>query len=114
MTPIRAATFARIALGHVTREYPHKADHVMTGEDDPYRPRAVHPIFFGSFDWHSCVHGYWLLATLLRLDPAIPEAPAILVLFDDAFTARQVAGDIADITRCPPASQRPVSMVSVV
>ena len=48
----------RIALGHVTREYPHKLDHVLDG---PTRtrsaPRALHPIFFGSFDWHSCVHG---------------------------------------------------------
>ena len=67
LTEKRAAGFARIALGHVEREYPNKLDHVM---DRTRRrrgtPRALHPVFFGSFDWHSCVHGYWLLARLLR------------------------------------------------
>ena len=45
------------------KEYPHKLDHVMDGPEDVLGPRALHPIFFGSFDWHSCVHGYWLLLT---------------------------------------------------
>ncbi|MFE8583337.1 DUF2891 domain-containing protein [Sphingomonas sp. NCPPB 2930] len=99
MTPIRAATFARIALGHVTREYPHKADHVMTGDDDPYRPRTVHPIFFGSFDWHSCVHGYWLLARIRRLFPDLAEVAAIDALFDAAFTPEKVAAECAYLDR---------------
>ena len=58
-----ASKFARIALGHVQREYPNKLDHVLDGEADAQGPRALHPIFYGSFDWHSCVHGYWTLAT---------------------------------------------------
>lgn len=95
MTPIQAAGFARIALGHVTREYPHKADHVMAGDGDVYLPRRVHPIFFGSFDWHSCVHGYWLLARIRRLFPDLPEAAAIDALFADAFTADKVAAERA-------------------
>lgn len=94
MTPTQAATFARIALGHVTREYPHKPDHVMTA-DDAYAPRRVHPIFFGSFDWHSCVHGYWLLARIRRLFPDLAEAGAIDALFDDAFTANKVEAERA-------------------
>ena len=64
-----ANRFAEIALGHVTREYPHKLDHVMDGPEDVQGPRALHPIFFGSFDWHSCVHGYWLLLRTRRLFP---------------------------------------------
>ena len=91
MTPTQAAAFARIALGHVTREYPHKADHVMTGDADAYLPRVVHPIFYGSFDWHSCVHGYWLLTRIRRLFPDLAEATAIDALFADAFTADKVA-----------------------
>ena len=67
-----ASSFARIALGHVTREYPNKLDHVLEGPADAKGPRALHPIFYGSFDWHSCVHGYWLLASLLRRAPTIP------------------------------------------
>ena len=64
-----AARFARIALGHVAREYPHKLDHVLLGDEDALPPRELHPIFFGSFDWHSCVHGWWTLLTLRRLFP---------------------------------------------
>ena len=48
LTPERAAAFAAIALGHVTREYPHKPDHILTSDADVYRPRQVHPIFFGN------------------------------------------------------------------
>jgi hypothetical protein len=94
-----ASTFARIALGHVTREYPNKLDHVLDGPGDAKGPRDLHPIFFGSFDWHSCVHGYWLLASLLRREPSIPEAPAIRALFDDAFTPEKVAGEVAYLAR---------------
>ena len=86
LTPDMASAFARIALGHVEREYPNKLDHVLHGPDDLRGPRDLHPIFFGSFDWHSCVHGYWTLARVLRLQPAIPEADAIRALFDRAFT----------------------------
>jgi hypothetical protein len=94
-----ASRFAKIALGHLTREYPNKLDHVMAGPDDVRSPRELHPIFFGSFDWHSCVHGYWLLATLLRLRPEMAEAETITALFDDAFTDAKVAGELAYLAR---------------
>lgn len=94
-----ASRFAKIALGHLTREYPNKLDHVMGGSDDVRSPRDLHPIFYGSFDWHSCVHGYWLLATLLRLRPEMSEAPTIIALFDDAFTQEKVAGEVAYLAR---------------
>ena len=73
LTEDLASRFTRIALGHVTREYPHKLDHVLAGDEDALPPHVLHPIFFGSFDWHSCVHGYWTLARLLRRFPARPE-----------------------------------------
>ncbi len=99
LTPEIASNFARIALGHVTREYPHKLDHVLDGPDDARTPRDLHPIFFGSFDWHSCVHGYWLLAALLRREPGIPEAPAIRALFDNALTQAKVAAEVGYLAR---------------
>ena len=95
LTPELASKFARLALGHVGREYPNKMDHVLSGPADVRGPRDLHPIFFGSFDWHSCVHGYWTLATVLRLHPEIAEAPAIRALFDDAFTAEKVGVETA-------------------
>ena len=94
-----ASHFARTALGHVTREYPNKLDHVLTGQEDAKAPRELHPIFYGSFDWHSCVHGYWTLARCLRRFPDLPEAGAIRALFDAQFTAEKVAGEVAYLAR---------------
>src|SRR5207253_4735440 len=82
LTPDTANRFAEIALGHVTREYPHKLDQVLEGPEDLLSPRALHPIFFGSFDWHSCVHGYWLLMRTLRLFPGMANAARIRALLD--------------------------------
>ncbi|MBL8554577.1 MAG: DUF2891 domain-containing protein [Phenylobacterium sp.] len=103
LTPELASQFARIALGHVGREYPNKMDTVLTGPADVKSPRQQHPIYFGSFDWHSCVHGYWTLATVLRLYPEIPEAGAIRALFDASFTAANVSAETAYAAR--PASR---------
>ena len=94
-----AASMARIALGHVTREYPNKLDHVLLDDCDEKGPRALHPIFYGSFDWHSCVHGWWTLLTLRRLFPALPEAAAIERLADESFTAAKVEAERAYLDR---------------
>ncbi|MCK8785790.1 DUF2891 domain-containing protein [Roseomonas sp. NAR14] len=88
-----AARFAAIALGHVTREYPNKPDHTLAGPADARTPAALHPVFFGSYDWHSCVHGYWLLARVLRRFPGGAAAPAIRALFDRQLVPEKVAGE---------------------
>ena len=94
-----ASHMARIALGHVRKEYPHKLDHVLLGDEDALPPRVLHPIFYGSFDWHSCVHGWWTLLTLRRLFPDIAEAAAIQELASDSFTAEKVAAELAYLDR---------------
>jgi hypothetical protein len=94
-----ASRFARIALGHVRREFPNKLDHVLTGPADLKRPRALHPVFFGSFDWHSSVHSYWLLATLYRLYPAIPEAAAIRTVLAGSLTDAKIGAERAYLKR---------------
>ncbi|HEY4028723.1 MAG TPA: DUF2891 family protein, partial [Caulobacteraceae bacterium] len=99
LTAGQARALARIALGHVEREYPHKLDHVMDGPRDVAEPHALHPIFHGSFDWHSCVHGYWTLARVLRLQPDLPDAVAIRALFDRSFTPAKVEGERAYLDR---------------
>ncbi len=93
LTPHVATRFAALALGHVTREYPHKPDHVLAGPLDARTPSSLHPIFHGSFDWHSCVHGYWLLARVLRLFPALALAGEIRSLFDRQLVPEKIAGE---------------------
>jgi hypothetical protein len=99
LTPQIAARFADIALGHVTREYPHKLDHVMAGPDDVRGPRDLHPIFFGSFDWHSCVHGWWLLLRLRRLFPEMEPAARIDALAAELLTSEHAAAELAYLDR---------------
>src|SRR5215471_11918038 len=94
-----ASRLAAIALSHVTREYPNRLDQVLTVDRDLKSPRALHPIFHGSFDWHSCVHSYWLLANLYRLFPEGEAARRIRDLFSDAFTKRKIAGECAYLKR---------------
>ena len=96
LTPELASKFASLALAHVSREYPNKLDHVLNGPDDIRSPRRLHPIFFGSFDWHSNVHGYWLLATIYRRAPELTDIrDQIRDLFDTRFTPSNVEGEVA-------------------
>jgi hypothetical protein len=89
-----ASRFAGLALKHVTREYPNHIQHVLNGPLDLKEPRDLHPMFFGSFDWHSCVHAYWLLATVLRLFPETGEARKIENLFDAQLTSSKADAEL--------------------
>ena len=103
-----AAGFARLTLAHVGQPYPYKADHVLTGADDLRLPIDLHPIFHGSFDWHSCVHGWWQLLTIARLFPGLPEAVAIRQRADEMLTPANVAGECAYLARAASAGfERP-------
>lgn len=99
LTEPLARQFAQIALGHVTRPYPYKDDHVFESAGDVRPPRDAHPVFFGSYDWHSCVHGWWTLLNLRRLYPAMPEARQIAALAEDTFTAPKLAMELAYLGR---------------
>jgi hypothetical protein len=92
-----ATRFAAIALGHVAREYPHKLDHVLNDDSDALPPHRLHPVFFGSFDWHSCVHGWWLLLTLRRRFPEL--AAPIDRLAATTFTPDKLAAERAYLDR---------------
>jgi hypothetical protein len=99
LAPALASRFARIALDNVVREYPNKLDHVLNGEADVATPRALHPAFYGSYDWHSCVHMHWLLARLLRVAGDLPEAGAIVETFDLHLTRDTIAGEVSYLGR---------------
>ncbi|MEM7779863.1 MAG: DUF2891 domain-containing protein [Pseudomonadota bacterium] len=95
MTKDMAQRFAQIALGHVAREYPNKLDHVLVSDADVRTPRDLHPAFFGSFDWHSCVHSWWMLLHLRRMFPNMPEAAEIEALAEKTFTQDKLAAELA-------------------
>ncbi len=67
--------------------------------DDVRRPRHLHPAFYGSFDWHSCVHMHWLLARVRRLVPGLPQRAAIDALFDAHVTPANIAAECAYLAR---------------
>jgi hypothetical protein len=93
MTQTQASSFARLALKAVQKEYPNKPEHVLNSEMDVRGPRAVHPAFYGSFDWHSSVHGHWMLVRLLRLFPDLPEGPQIRAVLDQHLTLKNLQAE---------------------
>ena len=86
--------FARLALECVHREYPNKIAHVLNGDGDVRPPRELTPAFFGCFDWHSAVHGHWLLARLARLYPDADFTPAARAALDRSLTVENVAAEV--------------------
>jgi hypothetical protein len=102
LTPDLASQFARLALANIAREYPNKLDHVMASAQDVAAPHELHPAFFGSFDWHSCVHAHWLLVRLLRTCPGLPEAKLIRAALDTTLTSANLEAE-AEYLRRPEA-----------
>ena len=86
-----AARFADLALACVHQEYPNKIAHVMQSDADAKPPRELTPAFFGCYDWHSSVHGHWLLARLARLFPGAPFAPRARAALARSLTADNAA-----------------------
>ncbi len=99
LTPEIAAQFARATLGHLGRQYPYKLDLVLNGPEDAVPPIALHPIFHGSFDWHSCVHGWWQVMRIARQYPDLPEAAQIRARANEMLVPEKVAGELAFLSR---------------
>ena len=86
-----AGRFAGLALDCVHREYPNKIAHVLAGDADVLPPRSLTPVFYGCFDWHSSVHGHWLLVRLLREFPDAAFAAPARAALARSFTTEAVA-----------------------
>jgi hypothetical protein len=91
----QASSFALLTLKAVQKEYPNKPEHVLNNATDIQGPRALHPAFYGSFDWHSSVHGHWMLARLLRIFPDLPEKEQIRAVFGQHLTAKNLQVEAA-------------------
>jgi hypothetical protein len=86
--------FARLALDCVHEEYPNKIAHVMSGDQDVGPPRELTPVFYGCFDWHSSVHGHWLLTRLLRLYPDADFVTKAEEALNKSFNAENVTVEV--------------------
>lgn len=94
-----AERFMALTLGHLGRTYPYKPDLVMGGPEDARPHTEHHPVFHGSFDWHSCVHGWWQVLRLARIYPDLPQAHAVRAQADEMLTADKLAGELAFVER---------------
>jgi hypothetical protein len=88
-----AERFARLALSCVHQEYPNKIAHVLLSDADAKPPRELTPAFYGCYDWHSAVHGHWLLARLARLDPEAPFAAEARRALEQSLTAEKLLAE---------------------
>lgn len=89
-----ASHFIGLALKCARREYPNKIEHVLSDERDLKLPKALHPAFYGCYDWHSSVHGHWLLAHLLHLYSSLSEARAIREALNANLTAENIRVEV--------------------
>ena len=90
-----AERFARLALACVDKEYPNKISHVLNGDADVAPPRKLTPAFYGCYDWHSSVHGHWLLARLARKFPDAPFAKPARAALRKNLTAANLKEEAA-------------------
>jgi hypothetical protein len=90
LTRETASAFARLALKGISKEYPNKPGDVLNSARDVKNPRAMHPAFYGSFDWHSAVHGHWMLVRLLRRYPDLPEGKQIREVLKEHLSAKNL------------------------
>lgn len=90
-----ATRFANLALACLHKEYPNKIGHVMTSDDDALPPHLLTPAFYGCFDWHSDVHGHWLLVRLVRLFPNAPFAREARAALSTSLTPKNIAGEVS-------------------
>lgn len=95
LDPHAAERFANLALACVHKEYPNKIAHNLMSDEDVAPPRTLTPAFYGCYDWHSSVHGHWLLARLMRLAPDASFAAKARTALEQSITPAHVAAEVA-------------------
>jgi hypothetical protein len=94
LTSNSAARLARLALDCIHKEYPNKLSQVLKNETELLPPKTLHPAFYGCFDWHSSVHGHWMLVKLLKEFPDLPVTEEIVAGLEASITPAKIAGEI--------------------
>jgi len=96
LTPALEARFSKLALNCVHKEYPNKIGHTMSSDADAKTPSQLHPAFYGCFDWHSSVHGHWLLVRLLHVgEKDAPWRAEAIAKLNQSFTPENIAVEMA-------------------
>src|SRR5829696_6669777 len=91
----QASHFAALALKCVGREFPNKPEHVINNASQVRSPKDLHPAFYGCYDWHSSVHGHWMLVRLLKTFPNLPESAQVRAALDANVTAENIEAEVA-------------------
>lgn len=95
LTPAGASHLASLPLKCIEQQFPNKTGHTSNSDSDHILlPRQLHPAFYGCFDWHSCVHGHWMLIKLLKLFPDLPEADAIRNVINKTITKENIEQEV--------------------
>jgi hypothetical protein len=94
-----AGRWAELALGNVAQPYPYKLDQLLRADADARPPRAIHPAFWGSYDWHSCVHMHWTLVRLLRRCPDHRFAGETVRHLSERLTPANIDGELRSLAR---------------
>src|SRR4051794_2302937 len=84
-----------VTLANLHREYPNGLLHHLKSAADIQGPRALHPVFFGCYDWHSAVHCHWQVVRAVRLFPAASFVPTAVAALEQSFTPENIAGELA-------------------
>lgn len=93
------SVFAGLALDCIHKEYSNKISHSMQSDEDLRPPRELYPAFYGCYDWHSSVHGHWLLVRMLNTHPDKVDGGAIIAALDQSFTVGNIAGELRNYQR---------------
>ncbi len=99
LTEASASNFAQLALKCVQKTYPNQPQLILGKPEDVMPPEQAHPSFYGCYDWHSSVHGHWMLARVLRMFPNLPEAPQIKKALTANLSAKNIAVEAAYFNR---------------
>ena len=106
MTLDGAVRFSSLALDCMHREYPNKLGQVLKDETRLLPPRTLHPAFFGCFDWHSSVHGHWMLVRLLRDFPDHPDRQRMIDGLSRSLSSANIAGEVDYFATASPSWER--------
>ncbi|WP_313267904.1 DUF2891 domain-containing protein [Epilithonimonas vandammei] len=100
LTTEMASKLASMPLKCINQEYPNKTAHVINTEKDAIlTPKELHPSFYGCFDWHSSVHGHWMLVRLLRTVPDLENKDKIISILDKSFSPEKIKEEASYFTK---------------